>query len=372
MTSKRTPGPRAGRMILLLAACGALLLAAGCAAEPGLLVGSAGLAAAPAKVQINTPEPAPTGPLPTAGPIFVVTPSPTPDGGSPTQSASPAAGASAGAPRSAQAAAPAYTPAAAFALASPAFEIAPEIGVPGTTITVVGQNWAPHDVVALRLQDPANPATRAEFIIAQADDSGSFHVNFALPVNPPWSTLPALVLVAVSPATGVQAAQPEPFVYVNPQIQQPTAPVPTATLPTPTFTPYPTPTFTPSPTSGASQSPTPTPTSTATLFVPTLTPTPTATQALSSSSPLATPNTLPATGDAILGTAVVTAAQLNLRAGPGADYPALAVLTQGTVLGVVGQDASGDWLLVTTGQGAPAWVSRASTSFAGPAPVSTP
>ncbi len=383
MSKMRTPGRvRAGRVIALLGTCGVLLLAAGCAVEPGMVVNAAGLSSGRAQYQINTPEPAPTGVETTPGPVFPVTPSPTATAG--------AAGSGRSSPAAAQgvqSAAPTNTPAAAFVLASPAFEIAPEIGVPGTTISVAGQNWAARDVVALRLQDPRNPATQAEFIVAQADDSGSFHVNFTLPVTPPWSTLPALLIVGVSPATGVQAAQPEPFVYISPAIQQPTAEAPAAqtpttvtatatAYPTPTFTPYPTPTFTPyeTPTSSAFNSPvaTPTPGPTSTpIFMPTLTPTPTG-RALSFTSPLATPNTLPGTGEAVLGTAVVMVDGLNLRSGPGTDYPPLALLTRGTVLGVVGQDATGAWLMVTPGQGAPAWVARASTSFAGSVPVNAP
>lgn len=106
-------------------------------------------------------------------------------------------------------------------------------------------------------------------------------------------------------------------------------PGPTGT-PTPSAIPSPTPTVTPLPTASAS---------------PTRTASPTATQART-----ATPNPL--------GRLIVD--QVNIREGPGLEYPVAEVAALGATYTIVGRDAQGGWLQVCcTRSGPPGWVAAA-------------
>jgi curved DNA-binding protein CbpA len=65
------------------------------------------------------------------------------------------------------------------------------------------------------------------------------------------------------------------------------------------------------------------------------------------------PVTIPMTSDAITGRVYSVAAKLgNLRTGPGTNYQLVAALSQGTVVLVTETDPSGQWLRVTTSEGA--------------------
>jgi hypothetical protein len=128
----------------------------------------------------------------------------------------------------------------------------------------------------------------------------------------------------------------------------PTAPLPVVVLPEPTNTPAPTetavPTSTPSPTATTAPSATPTavPTFTPTsTILPTWTPLPTAAPVETAVPPLL---------------AEIIVPKLNVRLGPGTDYPILATLDGGEVLTLVGQTKAGDWWQICCIDGEPGWV----------------
>jgi hypothetical protein len=56
-------------------------------------------------------------------------------------------------------------------------------------------------------------------------------------------------------------------------------------------------------------------------------------------------------------TATITAAKLNLRAGPGTQYQSLGAYRQGTRVKVLDKDSTNGWLRVRTPQGAEGWMS---------------
>jgi DNA-binding beta-propeller fold protein YncE len=110
--------------------------------------------------------------------------------------------------------------------------------------------------------------------------------------------------------------------------------------------------------------PTPTQTYTPQANTPaTWTPTPTQTSAVQ---PTATP-----TRDPLLATVTVSA--LNLRTGPGTQYPVIVALLQGSSLRVLGQESSGQWINVRvlsgSATGQTGWVSKVYTNFTGTAPI---
>ncbi len=119
---------------------------------------------------------------------------------------------------------------------------------------------------------------------------------------------------------------------------QPTIP-PSPTPPPPTPTPLPTPTATAAPTNTL-----PPPTATS---APSATPTVAPTQA-----PSAPPTPAP--------DAIVTSETLNVRSGPDTQFEAIARLSRGDALTVVGQSDSCNWLKITTAQGTQGWVARQS------------
>jgi hypothetical protein len=143
------------------------------------------------------------------------------------------------------------------------------------------------------------------------------------------------------------------FVWGNGRSANATAPLPTTeplpvvALPEPTDTLAPTetavPANTPSPTTTTvpSATPTPVPTFTPTpTILPTWTPLPTATLVNTAVPPLA---------------AEVIVPKLNVRLGPGTDYPVLAVLDEGDLLTLTGQTEAGDWWQVCCIDGEPGW-----------------
>jgi TolB protein len=83
---------------------------------------------------------------------------------------------------------------------------------------------------------------------------------------------------------------------------------------------------------------------------PTPTRTPLMISALSLSSP--TPTVTPATAQA-----EVLVSSLNVRQGPGVDYPIIGVALAGDKFEVVGVNASGNWVQVVTADGDPGWIS---------------
>lgn len=55
--------------------------------------------------------------------------------------------------------------------------------------------------------------------------------------------------------------------------------------------------------------------------------------------------------------AEVIVSALNVRQGPGVDYPIIDVVLAGEVFDVIGVNSSGDWLQIETDAGSPAWIS---------------
>jgi hypothetical protein len=110
----------------------------------------------------------------------------------------------------------------------------------------------------------------------------------------------------------------------------------------------------------ASPTATLTPTPEATI-TPTLTLQPTAT---ATPTPVAT---LPAPSD--VGT--VASAVVNVRAGPGTNYPILMAVRGGDTFRVLGQDASGSWLYILLAGGRTGWLFRPLTDYAASAPLVT-
>lgn len=148
-----------------------------------------------------------------------------------------------------------------------------------------------------------------------------------------WQASSAAV-VPPPPDVAATAVAPNP----NPQeaavvLVEPTT---TATAVPPTHTPQPTATATLPPTN------TPRPTATATL-PPTFTPAPTQTNA--PPQPTAVPPLL----------AEVNVLRLNVRTGPGTDYPSLGLIDQGVELEITGQNPDGSWWEFCCFAGQPAW-----------------
>ena len=114
------------------------------------------------------------------------------------------------------------------------------------------------------------------------------------------------------------------------------------------------------PDSAASPTATPPPTHTATA-APTNTapPSPTATSA-PSATPTVAPTQKPSDTPTPAPHAIVTSETLNMRSGPDTQFEAVARLSRGDALTVVGQSDGCNWLKVLTAQGVLGWVARQS------------
>ena len=139
--------------------------------------------------------------------------------------------------------------------------------------------------------------------------------------NAPAGSLAALARLAL--ALGVPEAALKPYL-----------PTPTP-LPTPTHTPSP-PTATPAPATGPQATNTPEPVAEAPTATATATDVPTAT---------ATPQPMVAAGQAV-----------NVRSGPGTDYPIIASLEGGDQAVIVAQNPAGDWWQIRLGNEKLGWV----------------
>ena len=117
-------------------------------------------------------------------------------------------------------------------------------------------------------------------------------------------------------------------------VPTPEEPTATPTEPAPTITPTPLPPPTDTPPPPPTDTPPPPPTETPTTAPPTATPEPTA---------------------APLSDAVVVAATLNLRTGPGTGFDSIGSLETGEALVVLGQSDSCTWLKVRSTQGLEGW-----------------
>lgn len=109
-------------------------------------------------------------------------------------------------------------------------------------------------------------------------------------------------------------------------------------------------TDTPAPTSTSPPTDTPAPTDTP---VPTDTPTDTP---LPTDTPEPTPTDTPEPTNTPMPDVIVSAPSVNLRAGPGLDYPSVGSITEGDTAMVTGQAFDCGWLLVETAGGEEAWI----------------
>ncbi len=190
----------------------------------------------------------------------------------------------------------------------PRLLLAPIEGGPGTRVAVTGQGWRPADTIFIRLEDPTTgDGSQTAYAAAIVADDGSFSAAFTFPSDTRWASLPVVLVVAWSPATGVEITSA--FRVIAP-IQTPT--------PTPTLTPTPAPT--PPPTTAANQ-------------------------------------------------ATVTGGVVNIRQGPGVVYPILTTAVRGDTLIVRGQNRAGDWLQVQLVHVPLGWIARSLTDFRGVAPI---
>ena len=199
-----------------------------------------------------------------------------------------------------------------LAFVRPSVQVLPAEGIPGTSITVLGEGWQVGDTVLVSLDDPTDDqGPLAIYASAQVTDEGSFAVSFRYPRRASWASLSHAFIMARSPLTEQSASA--------------TFRVLTVTEPA-TTTPVP-----------SSQ--------------PTATPTPEA-------GPIAAP--LQAT---------ITASALNFRVGPGVQYSVITTVSGGTTVTVLTQNQAGNWLKVRLPDGREGWLSRVYTDFGGSAPV---
>ena len=152
--------------------------------------------------------------------------------------------------------------------------------------------------------------------------------------------LPVMLMVLVLAAACNATPTPTPALAPTAVAVAPTVPPPTNTpANTPTALP---PTNTPVPTA----TPTVRPTNT---LAPTNTPVPTAT-------PTVRPTDTPAPTPTSAPQVTVKTDTLNIRSGPGSNYPPVASAKQGDKLAVTGKAPDCSWLAVTSAQGQAGWV----------------
>jgi hypothetical protein len=90
---------------------------------------------------------------------------------------------------------------------APTIQITPTEGLPGTRITVMGRGWRPGDTVFVRLQDPTTgQVPSVDLASAIVTDAADFAVKFTFPVDSRWANSPQVLVVALDPATGHEAA----------------------------------------------------------------------------------------------------------------------------------------------------------------------
>ncbi len=178
----------------------------------------------------------------------------------------------------------------------PTITIEPTAGPPGTSVTVRGENWPSETMVLVYLLAPEETALPSYAMAGNLTDTqGRFDTQFTIPSDAKWRT-PGVATVVAQVVGGGLTAQAS----FNLE----------AAVETPTPTVAATPTITPTP-----EMPTATP-------APILTPQPGA--------PRITANT-----------------DLNVRSGPGTQYPSLGLLAAGQTAPVTGRNAEGNWWQIT-------------------------
>jgi len=89
--------------------------------------------------------------------------------------------------------------------AVPLLTIEPGAGAPGTGIALRGARWRAGDTVFIRLQNPLPDQSGIPdkaLAVATVQDDGRFLAGFIFPNEMPWASLPSVLIVAQSQATG--------------------------------------------------------------------------------------------------------------------------------------------------------------------------
>ncbi|MEZ4717462.1 MAG: PA14 domain-containing protein [Caldilineaceae bacterium] len=232
------------------------------------------------------------------------------------------------------------------AAGEPVIAVAPATATPGSTVYVAGAGWTPDDAVFVNLstdiagldletgalESTELQADTLDLTVAATivDDDGRFQVSFLYPFEEPWSDRAEITIRAYSVDSDAIAEAPLGVLPGTPVTATPS-----------------TPTVTPSATATAS---------------PTVTPTPRAP---------ATPTRRPSTE---LEYATVESAGLNVRTGPGPNFPVVTTMRRGDRFLVLGQSADTFWLFGQTERGnILGWVAARFTDFSGgPLPIVTP
>jgi PKD repeat protein len=195
------------------------------------------------------------------------------------------------------------------AATAPAIVVEPTAGPAGTTVVVTGQGWAVGSRLSIYLLAPGQTQI-PNFATAQAtaDAQGQFATAIAIPLEGDWLAPGTAQVVAEVAGGGVSARTV--FVVL------PTTPTPSAQPPTPSEAPGPAPASVPTPTPTPTEIPTPTP-----------------------GPPTATANTA-----------------VNVRLGPGTNYPVMGTLLAGQSAGITGVSPDGAWWQIGFAGGT-GWVS---------------
>jgi hypothetical protein len=175
---------------------------------------------------------------------------------------------------------------------TPAIFLAPDTGSAGSSVTVQGESWPVGSSVLIYLSD--NGLTDYALASALVDEAGRFSAEFVVPSNSHWLTPGTASVIARSEAAGV-SAQAVLNIVAAPEL--------------PTQTPVSSPTLESTPTATSSPAPTSTPTTPAQPGIP---------------------------------RASVTT-DLNVRQGPGTNYPVLGLLQAGQTAEITGRSADGGW-----------------------------
>jgi len=257
---------------------------------------------------------------------------------------------------------------------TPIIAIAPDFGVPGTSIAIAGAGWQPTDVITLKLASAMEPGSLEESItVVTVATDGTFTAAITFPDAERWRVFPTVLVIAESAQTGVRANASFELLPVgltvtatvegDPTMTATAAETSTSSGPTATWTPLPAGTITAAPTATA--------TAARATANPTVNPT---------ANPTVNPTSTPTVKPTITSTPIVLGANqvyvtsngLNVRSGPGVAYAIVRAIRYGTVLDVLGQSSGNGWLQVQLADGTIGWVSRYYTSGSVNPPVVQP
>ncbi len=202
----------------------------------------------------------------------------------------------------------------------PIIAVAPIAAASGDTVSVSGAGWQPEEVIFINLEGVQDGETvQATLATGTTDADGRFYVAFVTPLDFFWQDVLDTQIVAYSLNSGETAAVP--FALLSGDA---------VTTPAASLT-----------------------------MTATLTPTMTAVTATPTSRPQG----------AGYGIATVSSRGLNMRTGPGTNFPVIRSLVQGTPITVLGQDTTGLWLYGRLADNTLGWVARAYTNYIGAPPV---